>query len=117
MRSGGVSVRVGRRQGEGEGASVDVAAWRAWKVTGLISTAMALYGLQLAFTFVWTALFFGPHRMDLALAALGLVVLLRLLTNILFWRKDRLAGLLFLPVLGWGVFEAVLVYAFHALNA
>jgi tryptophan-rich sensory protein len=81
------------------------------------STAMALYGLQLAFTFVWTALFFGPHRLDLALAALELLVLLSLLTTLLFWRKDRLAGLLFLPVLAWGVFEAVLVYGFRVLNA
>jgi translocator protein len=94
-----------------------VAAWRAWKAVRLKSTAMALYGLQLAFTFVWTALFFGPHRMDLALAALGLLVPLRLLTAISFWRKDRLAGLLFLPALAWVLFEAVLVQALHTLNA
>jgi len=93
-----------------------VAAWRAWKVTGLKSTAMALYGLQLAFTLVWTALFFGPHQMGPALDALVLLVLLRLITNFLFWRKDRWAGLLFLPVLGWAGFEAVLVYTVHALN-
>jgi benzodiazapine receptor len=94
-----------------------VAVWRAWKIAGLKSTAMALYGLQLAFTFVWTALFFGPHRMDLAAIALGLLALLRLLTTILFWRADRLAGLLFLPVLAWGLFEAVLVCGLRALNA
>ena len=94
-----------------------VAAWRAWKVTGLKSTAMALYGLQLAFTFAWTALFFGPHRLDLALAALGLLVLLRFFTVLLFWRKDRLAGLLFLPVLGWALFEAALIYGIRVLNA
>jgi translocator protein len=92
-----------------------VAAWRAWKVTGLKSTAMALYGLQLAFTLVWTALFFGPHQMGPALDALVLLVLLLLITNFLFWRKDRWAGLLFLPVLGWAGFEAVLVYTVHAL--
>ena len=93
-----------------------VAAWRTWKVTGLKSTAMALYALQLAFTFVWTALFFGHHQMGPALTALGLLALLRLATNILFWRANRLAGLLFLPCLGWAWFEAVLVYAFQALN-
>lgn len=93
-----------------------VAAWRAWKAAGLKSSAMALYALQLAFTFVWTALFFGRHQMELALAALALLVLLRLLTEILFWWKDRGAGLLFLPVLGWGLFELVLVYTVHGLN-
>lgn len=94
-----------------------VAAWRAWKIAHLRSTAMALYGLQLAFTFVWTALFFGRHDIGLALVALALLVLLRLVTGILFWRTDRLAGLLFLPALGWGGFEAVMVHAVHALNA
>lgn len=93
-----------------------VAAWRVWKVTGLKSTAMALYALQLAFTFTWTALFFGTHRIGLALAALGLMALLRLATAVVFWRKDRLAGLLFLPVLAWALFEAFLVFAFQALN-
>ena len=94
-----------------------VAAWRAWKVTGLKTTAMALYGLQLAFTFVWTALFFGPHRMDLALVAVGLLALLRLFTVFLFWQKDRIAGLLFLPAFAWALFEAALVYGFRVLNA
>jgi len=94
-----------------------VAAWRAWKVARLKSSAMALYGLQLAFTFVWTALFFGPHRMDLALVAVSLLGVLRLLTAILFWRKDRIAGLLFLPALAGALFEAMLVYGFRLLNA
>jgi tryptophan-rich sensory protein len=93
-----------------------VAAWRAWKVAGLKSTAVALYALQLAFTFVWAALFFGRHQIGLALDALALLVLLRLGTNILFWWKDRWAGLLFLPVLGWAGFEAVLIHALQGLN-
>jgi translocator protein len=94
-----------------------VAAWRAWKVAGLKSTAMALYALQLAFTFVWTALFFGRHQIGPALAALGLLAVLRLATNLLFWSKDRWAGLVFLPVLAWALFEAYLVLAIRALNA
>ncbi|HKD46951.1 MAG TPA: TspO/MBR family protein [Rhizomicrobium sp.] len=93
-----------------------VAAWRAWKIVHLKSTAMALYALQLAFTFVWTALFFGRHQMGIALTALALLVLLRLATFILFWQKDRLAGLLFLPVMAWALFESFLVFAFQALN-
>lgn len=93
-----------------------IAAWRAWKVTGLKSTAMALYALQLAFTFAWTALFFGAHKVELALLALCLVALLRLASAILFWRKDWVAGLLFLPALAFGWYEAVLTWAFQVLN-
>jgi tryptophan-rich sensory protein len=95
---------------------MSVAAWRAWKAAGLKSSAMAVYALQLAFTFVWTALFFGRHQMGLGLTALALLVFLRLLTVILFWRKDRAAGLLFLPVLGWSLFEIALVYTVRGLN-
>ena len=94
-----------------------VAAWRVWKQTGLKSTAMAVYALQLGFTFVWTALFFGRHQIGLSLLALGLLGLLRLAAAILFWRKDRLAGLLFLPVLVWGGFETFAVSQLWALNA
>jgi tryptophan-rich sensory protein len=35
---------------------------------------------------------------------------------ILFWRRDRLAGLLFLPYLAWTSFAAFLTYAFWTLN-
>jgi translocator protein len=93
-----------------------VAAWRVWKVTKLKSTAMTLYALQLALTFLWTALFFGPHKAGLAALALALLAIIRLATAVLFWRKDWLAGLLFLPALGWGWYEAALTYAFRALN-
>ena len=39
-----------------------------------------------------------------------------LATAILFFRRDRLAGLLFLPYLGWVCFAAVLTHAFWTLN-
>ncbi|MGH6829471.1 MAG: TspO/MBR family protein [Rhizomicrobium sp.] len=97
-------------------ALMALAAWRVWKIAGLKSTAMALYSLQLAFTFVWTALFFGPHRTALALSALVFLVVLGLATDIVFWRHDRLAGLLYLPCVAAVGFAAVLVRLFQALN-
>jgi translocator protein len=93
-----------------------VAAWRVWKVTGVKSTAMALYALQLAFSFVWTALFFGPHRAGLAFSALLLLVLLAAATTVLFWRHDRWAGWLYLPSFLWAAFAAVLVALFQGLH-
>ena len=93
-----------------------VAAWRVWKVVGLKSTAMALYALQLAFTFAWTALFFGPHRLGLAFLAVSMLAGLALATGILFWGHDRWAGWLYLPCLLGAGFAAVLVRFFQALN-
>ena len=58
----------------------------------------ALRPAALTFTWVWTALFFGPHQIGLALDALGLLVLLRFIINFLFWVEEPLNSLLFLPV-------------------
>ena len=57
--------------------------------------------LQLLFNFAWSVIFFALHQIGLALAEIGLSAdLLILATTILFWRRDRLAGLLLLPYLG-----------------
>ena len=93
-----------------------VAAWRVWRIAGMKSPEMAAYVLQLIFNFAWSAIFFAAHQIGLALVEIGLLLLLILTTTILFWRRDRLAGLLFLPYLAWTVFAAFLNQAFWALN-
>jgi tryptophan-rich sensory protein len=93
-----------------------VAAWRVWRITGTRSREMAAYGVQLALNFAWSAIFFAAHRIGLALVeniALDLGVLV---TMLLFYRRDRIAGALFLPYLGWVLFATVLTYAFWLLN-
>ena len=93
-----------------------VAAWRVWRVTGARSLEMAIYAIQLFFNFTWSAIFFATHQIGLALADIGLLLLLILATTILFWRRDRVAGLLFLPYLLWTIFAAALNQGFWALN-
>ena len=93
-----------------------VAAWRVWRVTGARSLEIGFYALQLLFNFGWSAIFFGAHRIGLALADIGFLSLLVLITTILFWRRDRIAGLLFLPYLGWTAFAVALNQGFWALN-
>ena len=93
-----------------------VAAWLVWRVAGTRSIEIGLYGSQLIFNFVWSAIFFGGHQIGLALADIGFLFLLILATTILFWRRDRIAGLLFLPYLAWTGFAAVLNAAFWTLN-
>jgi benzodiazapine receptor len=93
-----------------------VAAWRVWRIAGTKSPEMGAYVLQLIFNFAWSAIFFAAHQIGLALIEIGILVALILVTAILFWRRDRLAGLLFLPYLAWTSFATALNYAFWSLN-
>ncbi len=93
-----------------------VAAWRVWRVTGLKSPELALYGVQLVFNFAWSLIFFTLHQIGLALIDLGILWLTVLATLILFWRRDHWAGILFLPYLAWAGFAFLLNLAIWRLN-
>jgi benzodiazapine receptor len=93
-----------------------VAAWRVWRVAGTRSPELIAYAMQLIFNLAWSAIFFAAHQIGLALIEISVLAVLILATTILFWRRDRLAGLLFLPYLTWTFFAAFLNRAFWALN-
>jgi benzodiazapine receptor len=93
-----------------------VAAWRAWKRTDWRNPALTLFWLQLAVNFAWSFLFFGWHRIGLALADAALLLTLVGATAALFWRIDRLAGALMLPYLVWTGYAVALNWAVWRLN-
>jgi tryptophan-rich sensory protein len=93
-----------------------VAAWRVWQKTGLRSAELKAFGIQLALNLGWSIVFFGLHRIGAALAEIALLDLAVLTTTVLFFRRDRPAGLLFLPYLGWSLFSTVLNRGFWVLN-
>ena len=92
------------------------AGWRAWKKTGLRSPEMAAFAIQLALNLGWSILFFGLHRIGAALIEITVLDVAILATLILFFRRDRLAGLLFAPYLAWTLFATVLTRTFGQLN-
>ena len=92
------------------------AAWRVWKKTGTRSLEMAVFAIQLALNFAWSGIFFALHSIGGALVEIAALDLAILATAILFFRRDRIAGLLMLPYLGWTVFATVLTHAFWRLN-
>ena len=94
---------------------IAIAGWRTFERdrTGL---PMRLWWAQLALNFLWTPVFFGAHRIGLAL-----VVILLLLVAILgfigkAWRQDRVAAWLFVPYAAWVAFASVLNASIFALN-
>lgn len=93
-----------------------VAAWRTWRVTGIRSIEMLAFAVQLVFNLAWHAIFFRLHRIAEAFGACVLLDLGVLYTTLLFLRRERIAGLLMLPCLGWVLFLTVLTQAFWLRN-
>ena len=93
-----------------------VAAWRVWRITGTRSPEMIAYAIQLALNFAWSAIFFALHKPWAAFAEILALDLAVLATGLLFFRRDRLAGLLFLPYLGWVLFASLLNHELALLN-
>lgn len=95
-----------------------IAAWRVWRYerVSLTRTALAVFAVQLGLNLTWSFLFFGVRRIDLALAEIVVLLIVILVNTILFWRIERLAGLLFVPYLLWVSYATLLTAALWRLN-
>jgi translocator protein len=95
-----------------------VAAWLVWlqRHRRAVGAALGVFLLQLVPNALWSYLFFGLQRMDLALADIGLLWVLIAVTVALFWRVRRAAALLLLPYLAWVTFATALNAALLRMN-
>jgi translocator protein len=95
-----------------------VAGWRIWRRDGLRRTRLplTLYALQLALNLAWSIAFFGMRSIGGALVDIVALLLTILATTAVFWRRDRVAGMLFVPYAAWVAFAAVLNAAIWRLN-
>ncbi len=94
-----------------------VAAYLVWvrDSTGR-NGALLFYGLQLAFNFVWTVIFFNLQNYGLALLWILILWVLILITTIRFFRETKAAGWLMIPYLLWVSFAAYLNAGVWLLN-
>jgi tryptophan-rich sensory protein len=95
-----------------------VATWRAWSVGDALAArrTASLYSAQLTLNALWSILFFGMRRPDIALAEIIVLWAVLIVILVRFWRLDRVAAALWLPYLGWVTFAAVLNGAIWSLN-
>lgn len=95
-----------------------VAGWRVWRAHGLRGArpAVALFGTQLALNLAWSFVFFGYRLIGAALLEIVVLLMAIVATTILFWKHDRLAGMLFVPYAGWVAFATILNFALWQLN-
>jgi benzodiazapine receptor len=96
-------------------AMMAVAACLVWRQAGW-GGALMLFGVQLAFNAAWSPLFFGLHRIDLALMDIVLLWGAIVATTVAFWKVTPVAGWLFVPYLAWVSFATVLNFAIWRLN-
>ncbi|MEM9106323.1 MAG: TspO/MBR family protein [Pseudomonadota bacterium] len=86
---------------------IAIAGWLVWREAGM-SLAFVLWLLQLVTNFLWSALFFGMRRMDLALLDSLVMWLLIAAFIVLALPLSIWASVLFLPYLVWVSVAAVL---------
>jgi benzodiazapine receptor len=100
-------------------AMMAIAAWLVWKCGGWRQQRppLTLYLVQWALNALWTPLFFGLHRPDLALINILFLLAAIVATLIAFWRAHRLAGWLFIPYTAWVTFATILNFVLWRLNS
>ena len=96
-----------------------IAAWLVWRPAGFAGArgALRLFFLQLILNALWSYLFFGLHRPDLALIEIIVLWLTILATTIAFWRHSVPAGALLAPYLAWVGFATALNFTLWRLNS
>jgi tryptophan-rich sensory protein len=97
---------------------IAVAGWLAWQRHGVQGAGLAFsfYAVQLILNGLWSWLFFGLHRADLAfldIVALWLAILGNL---ILFYGMTAPAGLLLVPYLLWVTYAGALNFMIWRTN-
>ena len=79
-------------------------------------TALTVYGIQLAFNFFWSIIFFNLNAYLFAFLWLIVLWLLIILTAFLFYRISKPAGFLLIPYILWVTFAGYLNFAIFLLN-
>ena len=72
--------------------------------------ALALYGTQLALNWAWTPIFFGAHKLKLALAEILCTDVAVAATMYSFFQINPVAGALFVPYQIWLTLATAISY-------
>lgn len=97
-------------------------AFAAWRIYERRATdprayrALIAYGIHLLVNAAWAIAFFGLEAPMLALAIIIVLLIFVLILTVIFYRIDRVSGLLFMPYLLWIAFAAYLNLSIVLMN-
>jgi tryptophan-rich sensory protein len=92
-----------------------IAAYLVFQQTGN-GFAFALFIFQLLLNACWTPLFFGAKRIGAAFTELIVLLIFIVITTVLFFSVNAVAGWLMIPYLAWSAFATLLNYKIWRLN-
>lgn len=78
--------------------------------------ALILYGVQLAVNFIWPLVFFNLDAYLLAFICILVLLVLVIITTVMFYQIDKLAGILMIPYCIWVAFATYLNFGIFLLN-
>lgn len=81
-----------------------------------LSRTIAIYLIQLLLNLMWSFIFFYAHQIGVALFEIIILLVVVIVNARMFYKIDRLAGLLFIPYILWVSFATVLTYNIFILN-
>lgn len=97
-------------------AVMAVAAWLIWRRHGrAATTALVLYGVQLALNAAWTPVFFGAEQLGLGLAIILALEVALVATIVAFHRLTPWVAWLLGPYLAWVLYATTLNAGLAAL--
>jgi benzodiazapine receptor len=95
-----------------------VAVWLVWRKQGLSAARwpLGLFLTQLVLNTLWSVVFFGLRRPDLAAAEIVVLWVAIQAMVLAFWRRSAAAGWLLVPYLAWVTFAAGLNFQIARMN-
>ena len=98
---------------------IGIAAYRVWRRRDRIvhfPRTIAVYFIQLILNLAWSFLFFYNHLIGAALIEIVALLTVILVNGLMFYKVDKIAGLLFIPYFLWVSFATFLTYNIFILN-
>ena len=100
-------------------AIMGIASYLVWKkrnVAKNYALAASVYFIQLILNLMWSFIFFYQQQIGFALIEIIILLIAIIINSVLFYRINKVAGLLYIPYIMWVSFATVLTYSIYMLN-
>ncbi len=98
---------------------IGISAYLVWQKRAQIKNfprTVAIYLIQLILNLMWSFIFFYAKQIDLALFEIIIFLIMIIINARIFYKIDKVAGLLFIPYILWVSFATLLTYNIFILN-